>query len=106
MPKETEKYKLTAKKSNDFSEWYTQVLINSEFIDYTQVSGCIAFRPDGYFAWESISRATDELFKKVGVTNTYFPILIPEKLLIKEKEHIEGFSAEVAWVTQYLSIPF
>ncbi len=99
MAKEAEKYKLTAKKSENFSEWYPQVLINSEFIDYSAVSGCIVLRPDGHFVWEMMSRATDELFKKAGVTNTYFPLLIPEKLLQKEKEHIEHFSVEAAWVT-------
>ncbi|HUC38851.1 MAG TPA: proline--tRNA ligase [Candidatus Acidoferrum sp.] len=90
---------ITAKKSENFSEWYTQVVIRSEFVDYTSVSGCLAFRPSGYFSWEVIHNAVDSLFKEEGITNVYFPMLIPEKLLNKEKEHVEGFSPEVAWVT-------
>ncbi len=90
---------ITAKKHDDFSEWYTQTISRTEFVDYTSVSGALAFRPDGYFAWESLMRATDALFKEAGIQNVYFPMLIPEKLLNKEKEHVEGFSPEVAWVT-------
>lgn len=86
-------------KSKSFSEWYTSVLTDSKFIDYSAVSGCIVLRPEAYFAWESISRATDELFKRAGVMNTYFPLLIPERLLQKEQKHIEHFSVEAAWVT-------
>ena len=88
-----------AKKSENFSDWYTSVLIDSGFIDYSPVSGMIVFRPDSYFAWETIRDAIDVQFKKSGIQNVYFPLLIPEKLLEKEKEHVEGFSPEVAWVT-------
>ncbi|MEM0156017.1 MAG: proline--tRNA ligase [Thermoplasmataceae archaeon] len=91
---------ITVKKSENFSEWYTQVITKSEFVDYSSVSGMIVFRPDAYFAWEAIKRAVDERLRADGVQNVYFPMLIPEKLLDREKEHIEGFSAEVAWVTQ------
>ncbi len=97
---EVKKIGITAKKESDFSEWYTQILINSGFIDYSDVSGAIVFKQDSYFVWEGIQKTVDELFKKTGVQNVYFPIFIPEKLLNKEKEHIEGFSAEVAWVTE------
>ncbi len=90
----------SVKKNDNFSDWYIHVLIDTEFIDYSSVSGCIVLRPDSYFVWEVISRETDKKFKKMGITNTYFPLLIPEKLLNKEKEHIAGFSPEVAWVTQ------
>ncbi len=90
---------ITVKKADDFSEWYTQAVIKSEFVDYTSVSGGLAFRPDGYFAWEAIQRATDALFKEAGIQNVYFPMFIPERLLAKEKEHVEGFNPEVAWVT-------
>ncbi len=90
---------ITVKKDDNFSEWYTQALTKTEFVDYTSVSGCLAFRPDGYFAWETLQRATDMLFKEVGIQNVYFPMFIPEKLLNKEKEHVEGFNPEVAWVT-------
>ncbi len=90
---------VTVKKSENFSEWYQQVLLKSNFIDYTDVSGCLAFRPAAYAAWETLSRAVDAEFKKDGIENVYFPLFIPEKFLMKEKEHVEGFAPEVAWVT-------
>ncbi len=96
---DVEKKGITARKAENFSEWYTQVLIKSEFVDYTAVSGCLAFRPDSYFVWESIQRAVDDRFKADGIQNVYFPMLIPESLLEKEKTHVKGFSPEVAWVT-------
>lgn len=96
---ESDKKGITVKKSENFSEWYTQIIEKSDFVDYTSVSGCLAFRPDGYFSWETVQRATDELFKELGIQNVYFPTLIPEHLLSKEKEHVKGFSPEVAWVT-------
>ena len=91
---------ITVKKSENFSEWYVQAIIKSEFFDYGDISGTTIFRPDGYFIWERIHDYVDYLFKEAGVTNTYFPLLIPKKFLEKEKEHIEGFSPEVAWVTR------
>src|SRR3989344_2885494 len=91
---------ITVKKSEDFSEWYTQAIIKSELADYTDVSCCIVFRPASYQIWEKITKIVDEKFKKEGIQNSYFPLLIPEKLLSKEKEHVEGFSPEVAWVTE------
>jgi prolyl-tRNA synthetase len=94
-----EKKGLSAKKESSFSEWYTQVIERTDFVDYTSVSGCIAFRPNAYFAWEQVQKATDSLFGQAGIQNVYFPMLIPEHLLDKEKEHVKGFSPEVAWVT-------
>ncbi len=91
---------ITAKKQENFDEWYTQVILRGEIADYTPVSGCLAYRPSGYAIWENIQRATDAEFKKVGIQDTYFPIFIPERLLKKEAEHVKGFSPEVAWVTQ------
>jgi Prolyl-tRNA synthetase len=91
---------ITAKKSENFDEWYTQVILRSELMDYSPVSGCMVFRPLSYAIWEIIQRATDELFKKEGIQNVYFPLLIPERLLRKEQEHVEGFAPEVAWVTE------
>ncbi len=88
------------KKNENFSEWYTRVLIDSKFIDYSPVSGVIVFRAPSYFAWDTIRSATDALFKKAGIQDMYFPLFIPEHLLEKEKEHVEGFSPEVAWVTE------
>ncbi|MCL4364800.1 MAG: proline--tRNA ligase [Candidatus Marsarchaeota archaeon] len=90
---------INAKKSENFSEWYTQVLIRSGFIDYSEVSGCIIFRPPAYAAWQLVVDATDREFKKDGIDDVYFPLLIPEKLLQKEQEHLKGFTPEVAWVT-------
>ncbi len=94
-----EKKGISAKKEDNFSEWYTQVVERTDFVDYTSVSGCVAFRPNAYFAWEQVQKATDALFKQAGIQNVYFPMLIPEHLLEKEKEHVKGFSPEVAWVT-------
>lgn len=91
---------MTAKKEENFDEWYTQVILKSEMADYSPVSGCMVFRPSGYALWENIQRETDAEFKRVGISNTYFPIFIPERLLKKEAEHVEGFAPEVAWVTQ------
>ncbi len=96
----TENRTISAKKEDNFSEWYVQVIINSEFADYSAVSGCIVFRPSSYFAWEQVRDYVDGRFKDDGIENVYFPTLIPERLLQKEGEHIIGFSPEVAWVTQ------
>ncbi len=91
---------MTAKKAENFDEWYTQVILKSEMADYSPVSGCMVFRPAGYAIWENIQKATDSEFKKAGIRNSYFPIFIPERLLQKEAEHVQGFAPEVAWVTQ------
>ncbi|HII09569.1 TPA: proline--tRNA ligase [Candidatus Micrarchaeota archaeon] len=98
--KERSESGITVKKSENFMEWYLQVLSKSNFMDYTDVSGCIVFKPAAYGAWQTIMNATDAEFKKAGIENVYFPLLIPEKLLKKEQEHMEGFAPEVAWVTQ------
>jgi len=90
---------LTVKKEKYFSEWYTQVLTKSGFIDYSEVSGMLVFRPAAYFAWQEITKVVDKELKKGGVENVYFPLFIPERLLEKEKVHFEGFNPEVAWVT-------
>jgi prolyl-tRNA synthetase len=90
---------ITADK-DDFSQWFTELMIKAELADYTEVSGCMVFRPYSYAICEKIVQEVDKRFKKLGVKNAYFPLFIPEKLLNKEKEHVEGFSPEVAWVTQ------
>ena len=90
---------ITAEK-DEFSEWFTQIMLKADLADYTEVSGCIVFKPTAYAIWEKIKQEVDVRFKKLGVQNTYFPLFIPEKFLTKEKEHVEGFSPEVAWVTQ------
>ncbi len=91
---------MTAKKGENFDDWYTQVILKAELADYSPVSGCMVFRPSAYAIWENIQKATDAEFKKAGIRNTYFPLFIPERLLKKEAEHVEGFAPEVAWVTQ------
>ncbi len=88
-----------AKKSENFSEWYSQVILRSGFVDHSEVSGCIIFQPAAYFAWQTVVAAIDAEFKKIGIEDVYFPMLIPERLLLKEKEHFKGFTPEVAWVT-------
>ena len=85
---------------DDLAKWYTDIVIKAELADYTDTKGCIAIRPYGYAIWENIQKYTDEKFKQVGVQNAYFPVLIPESLLQKEKDHVEGFAPEVAWVTE------
>ena len=87
------------KKDENLSEWYTQVLKRSDMIDYYDVSGCYILKPNAYGIWENIQQNLDIMFKELGVKNCYFPVFIPEKFLCKEKEHLEGFSPEVAWVT-------
>ena len=84
----------------NFAQWYTDIVLKAELADYTDTKGCIAIRPYGYAIWENIQQYTDKKFKETGVKNTYFPVLIPEKLLEKEKDHVEGFAPEVAWVTE------
>ena len=83
----------------DFAQWYTDVVKKAELIDYTSVKGCMVFRPAGYAIWELIQKQLDERFKATGVENVYLPMFIPESLLNKEKDHVEGFAPEVAWVT-------
>ena len=84
----------------DFAQWYTDIVLKAELADYTDTKGCIAIRPYGYAIWENIQNYADRKFKETGVKNTYFPVLIPESLLQKEKDHVEGFAPEVAWVTE------
>lgn len=83
----------------DFAKWYTDIVLKADLADYTDTKGCIAIKPYGYAIWENIQKYADDKFKKVGVKNVYFPVLIPESLLEKEKDHVEGFAPEVAWVT-------
>ena len=91
---------ITVKKSEDFSEWYTQTVIKSELADYAPVKGLIVLRPDGYSIWESIKSSLDAKFASTGHRNGFLPTLIPESLLAKEKDHFEGFNPEVFWVTK------
>jgi len=90
---------ITVSKNDSFSEWYTQVIIKAELVDYAPVKGLIVLRPDGYSIWESIKESLDIKLKETGHRNGFLPVLIPESLLAKEKEHFEGLNPEVFWVT-------
>ncbi len=83
----------------DFAQWYTDIVKKAELIEYTSVKGCMVIRPYGYAIWENIQRILDGMFKATGHENVCMPMFIPESLLQKEKDHVEGFAPEVAWVT-------
>src|SRR6186713_3090743 len=87
-------------QSKDFGRWYIDVVRRAELADYSPVKGCMVIRPYGYAIWEHIQRLLDQRFKATGHVNAYFPLFIPESLLMKEKEHVEGFAPQVAWVTK------
>ncbi len=83
----------------DFAKWYTDIVKKADLIDYSSVKGCMIIRPYGYAIWENIQKILDARFKETGVENVYMPLFIPESLLTKEKDHVEGFAPEVAWIT-------
>src|SRR5579859_2285261 len=87
------------KKSDNLSDWYNKIVLQAELADYGPAKGTMIFRPYGYAIWEEVQRAMDKEIKAKGVENAYFPLFIPENLLKKEKEHVEGFSPELAVVT-------
>jgi prolyl-tRNA synthetase len=87
-------------RSQDFSRWYTDVVRRAELADYSPVKGCMVIRPYGYAIWELIQQALDQRIKATGHVNAYFPLFIPESLLMKEADHVEGFAPQVAWVTR------
>jgi len=86
-------------RSEDFSEWYNQLVLRAELADYAPVRGCMVVRPYGWALWENLQQALDQRFKRLGVENAAFPLFIPKSFLEKEKEHVEGFSPELAVVT-------
>jgi prolyl-tRNA synthetase len=88
------------KQSEDFGRWYIDVVRRAELADYSPVKGCMVIRPYGYAIWELMQQALDRRFKATGHVNAYFPLFIPESLLMKESQHVEGFAPQVAWVTQ------
>ena len=90
---------ISVSKKDDFSEWYTQVVLKAELADYAPVKGLIVLRPDGYSIWESLRNTFDKKFAENGIRNGFLPVLIPESLLGKEKKHFAGFNPEVFWVT-------
>ena len=85
--------------NEDFTQWYTDVVRKAELMEYSSVKGFMILKPNGYAIWENIQRELDARFKDNDVENVYMPLLIPEGLLQKEKDHVEGFAPEVAWVT-------
>jgi prolyl-tRNA synthetase len=91
---------VTVKKSDNFSEWYTEVVLKSEMAEYAPIKGCMIFREQSYEVWEKIQEVFNRKIKKAGHRNVYFPMFIPESFLKKEAEHFEGFVPEVAWVTE------
>ncbi|GAW83520.1 bifunctional aminoacyl-tRNA synthetase [Plasmodium gonderi] len=92
---------ITSKKTVNFSDWYTQVIVKSELIEYYDISGCYILRPASYYIWECVQSFFNKEIKKLNVENSYFPLFVTKNKLEKEKNHIEGFSPEVAWVTKY-----
>ena len=99
MSKDKEFVKDITNIDENFPQWYTDIVLKSELADYTAVKGFISIRPYGYAIWENIQNYADKKFKEHGVKNVSMPVLIPESLLNKEKDHVEGFAPEVAWVT-------
>ncbi|ADM11129.2 prolyl-tRNA synthetase [Encephalitozoon intestinalis ATCC 50506] len=95
-----QKFGLTAKKEEDFSEWYVQVITKGEMIDYYEIKGCYVMRPQGQFVWKCIQKWFTEKIEELGVQECYFPMLVPKSTLEKEKNHVENFSPEVAWITK------
>ena len=88
-----------ASRQENFPQWYTDVILKTDMVDYSDVKGCMVIKPYGYAVWELIQSEMDRRFKETGHVNAYFPLFIPESLLKKEAEHVEGFAPEVAWVT-------
>ena len=99
MAKEKKLVESITSMEEDFAQWYTDVVKKAGLIEYASVRGCMILKPDGYAIWENIQKQLDARFKETGVQNVYMPMFIPESLLQKEKDHVEGFAPEVAWVT-------
>ena len=97
--KDSKKVKEITAMDEDFAKWYTDIVLKAELIDYSSVRGCMVIRPYGYAIWALIQAELDRRFKETGHVNVYMPMFIPESLLQKEKDHVEGFAPEVAWVT-------
>ncbi len=100
MAKDKEFVKEITPQNEDFSQWYIDVIKKADLADYAPVRGCIVFKPDGYELWERCQEGLDRRFKATGHRNAYFPLFIPESLLMKEVEHVEGFNPELPWVTE------
>ena len=99
MSKEKKLVEEITSMDEDFARWYTDIVKKADLIEYTSIKGCCVFRPYAYALWENIQHVLDSKFKELGHENVYMPMFIPESLLQKEKDHVEGFAPEVAWVT-------
>lgn len=99
MANDKKKVEAITSMNEDFAKWYTDIVKKAELIEYTSVKGCMVIRPYGYAIWENIQKILDKMFKDTGHENVCMPMFIPESLLQKEKDHVEGFAPEVAWVT-------
>ncbi len=99
MAKDKKLVEAITSMDEDFAQWYTDIVKKAELIEYTSVKGCMVIRPYGYAIWENIQKILDGMFKALGHENVCMPMFIPESLLQKEKDHVEGFAPEVAWVT-------
>ena len=99
MAKEKKLVEEITSMDTDFARWYTDIVLKAELVDYTSVKGCLVIRPAGYAIWENMKNEIDRRFKETGIENCYLPMFIPESLLQKEADHVEGFAPEVAWVT-------
>ena len=99
MAEQKKKVEAITSMEVDFAQWYTDICKKAELVEYTSVKGCMVIRPYGYAIWENIQRILDSMFKATGHENVCMPMFIPESLLQKEKDHVEGFAPEVAWVT-------
>lgn len=97
---EKTKLKIMYEKEKDFANWYTEVIKKGDMIEYYDISGCYVIRPHAYYIWEQIQAYLDAEFKKVGTQNCYFPMFVSKDRLEAEKDHVEGFAPEVAWVTR------
>ncbi|MBQ8846562.1 MAG: proline--tRNA ligase [Lachnospiraceae bacterium] len=105
MAKEKKMVEAITSMEEDFAQWYTDIVKKAELVEYYGIKGCMVIRPAGYAIWELIQKELDRRFKETGVENVYMPMFIPESLLNKEKDHVEGFAPEVAWVTHGGSEP-
>ncbi len=99
MAKEKKGVTAITDRDVDFAQWYTDIVLKAELVDYSNLKGCIIYRPYGYAIWENIQKVFDGMLKESGHENVYMPMFIPESMLEKEKSHVQGFAPEVAWVT-------
>ena len=95
MAKDKKLVEAITSMEEDFTQWYTDVVKKAELMEYSSVKGCMIFRPNGYAIWENIQKNLDAMFKKAEVENVYMPMFIPESLLQREKDHVEGFARKL-----------